>query len=209
MHLILGEKDNSSSSGEEIDESPTIRPQKVNLTTPSKLITHNSANPQLHSDKKETNTPSKNLGQKGVKRAAASAPNSGSKRVKTKEYEEDRNEINKFKLSSKMHKIEPENLKIGLEEENAQKKELEDELNPPPEIINYVRNKPWEEAKKYEMEAMVQMHSAFYEQQREQFHAQRQTSNVIFLRKFNNWIKSVLINQTCHMKGKYLSVLDI
>lgn len=59
------------------------------------------------------------------------------------------------------------------------------------------------------MEALVQIHSTFYESQREQFHALRQTSNVIFLRKFNNWVKSVLINHTCFSKGKWLSVLDI
>ena len=101
------------------------------------------------------------------------------------------------------------------------KKEEEEEKNPhlndlctdmmadQSNIITHIRKKSWEVAKKYEMEAMVQMHSAFYESQREQLHAQRQTSNVIFLRKFNNWIKSVLINNICFQKGKCLSVLDI
>ncbi|CAI2369238.1 unnamed protein product [Moneuplotes crassus] len=86
---------------------------------------------------------------------------------------------------------------------------LEDLQAQAPLRINYIRKREWKAAQKFQMEAMVQMHSHFYENQREQFHALRETSNILFVRKFNNWCKSVLINETCKTKGRFLSALDI
>lgn len=142
------------------------------------------------------------------KRISSSVPSSAQKRVKIEEEKE----ISKFKPDTPTKKTTrkahapskpsekgskaPDTFMKSQDEEKKEKKM--------PPIITHVRRKPWEEAKKYEMEAVVQMHSAFYESQRDQFYAQRQISNVLFLRKFNNWVKSILINQTCYSKGKLL-----
>ena len=136
-------------------------------------------------------------------------PNSESKHKRTK-IKEDR-EVSSLNLASSLIKVSPNPIpEVDKNEDTKDEQDLEvKEGSKSVNLINYVRKKPWKEAKKYHMEAMVQMHSAFYENQREQFHAMRQTSNVLFLRKFNNWVKSVLINQTCFSKGKMLSILDI
>ena len=57
--------------------------------------------------------------------------------------------------------------------------------------------------------SIVQVQSAFYENQREQNNLLRETSNILFARNFNNWVKSLLINQACQCRGNNLSVLDI
>lgn len=55
------------------------------------------------------------------------------------------------------------------------------------------------------------MHGDFYNMQRDRRLAERDTSEVLFLRNFNNFIKSVLINDACDKLPpmKSLSVLDI
>lgn len=203
-NIEISKDDDSSSSGPDIDDSPTIK-YSLNL----------SAN------KATLNTPIDR------KRAPQSMPASAQKRVKVSEG----HEVSGFNLVSALKKVEtkakttsspnksratpiankpndsPPDL-LGEKSFGFDDEEIKEEKKGPP-LTTYIRRKPWDEAKKYEMEAMVQMHSAFYENQREQFHAQRQTSGVIFLRKFNNWVKSVLINQTCYNKGRFLSVLDI
>lgn len=204
----------SSSSGEEVLDSPTVKPSGSLLHTPNKIQPYSQ-------DKVKTSgvnlfiksaTP---LAQAPIdrKRAVNSMPSSAQKRAKISEEKE----ISSFKLTSALKSITPRPKEFSVQSKTEileKTKETEEEKEqlfdkPQPNLITYVRKKPWDEAKKYEMEAMVQIHSTFYEGQREQFHALRQTSNVIFLRKFNNWIKSVLINQTCYAKGKWLSVLDI
>jgi hypothetical protein len=146
----------------------------------------------------------------GRKRAALSMPSSAQKRVKTDEAIE---HIVHKDLSKALDNVKAkpfgESTVKEEQKESTDKALTEEEEKKSLTLVNYVRRTPWSDAKKYEMDVMIQMHSAFYENQREQFHALRQTSNVIFLRKYNNWVKSILINKICYEKGRFLSVLDI
>ena len=112
------------------------------------------------------------------------------KRVKTSDQGEEPSQYMPFPT------INPTNELPKVEESKEIEIERKEEERKLPSLVNFLRKKKWEEGEKYEMEAMIQMHSAFYENQRERFQSMRQISKVLFLRRFNNWVKSVLINQT-------------
>ena len=194
------QKSDSSSSGQSIeDDSPILKPNmKSGAFTNIKPFVPNTSSKSpnkpivsLISTKKSNDLqPSVNTNN-SRKRMRDSDDEIKVKRVKTSENQE----------SLKVKKINEED-----------KNELEDFGFPKPssKITTYVRKVPFFEATKvHNTTCLVQMHSAFYETQREQYHSLRQASSTIFLRKFNNWVKSVLINHTCYIKGKGLSILDI
>lgn len=206
----IDQKDNKSSSGSEVDESPTLKPSKKTFDgTPirpySQGISENKAGMALNLSSNNMLKPMDSR-----KRTALSMPTTIQKRVKTDDVKEHIVHKDLPKESTHSHPKPAVDLKVKEEQRVlANAVPNEEEKKSKGTLVNYVRKKPWNEAKKYEMDVMIQMHSAFYENQREQFHSLRQTSNLIFLRKYNNWVKSVLINKTCFEKGKFLSVLDI
>ncbi|CAI2361194.1 unnamed protein product [Moneuplotes crassus] len=207
IKLCIDNDNSSSSSGSSVDESPTLTGVKPDLK---------GAYLKPYSQAGSNNSGGKFLtlsGPKGMnitpQKAQLSVSHQSS--ISGQNLNKVFNKINTNPLPSlqipreQMSKSTP-----GLDAREESKEEFKTEPEALlPDRVNYIRKRDWKSAKKYQMEATVQMHSDFYENQREEFHALRQTSNVLFLRKFNNWVKSVLINQTCYTKGRYLSVLDI
>ena len=62
----------------------------------------------------------------------------------------------------------------------------------------------------HEENILVMKQAEFYEAQQYQVNeAAREASATIFLKKFNNFIKTILINQFCRFSGHKLSVLDL
>jgi mRNA (guanine-N7-)-methyltransferase len=60
-----------------------------------------------------------------------------------------------------------------------------------------------------EVNILVKKQDEFYDAQDQENIEAREYSEVIFLRKFNNWIKSVLINKYCNLSGPKPSIFDL